>query len=57
MIGDLGVSLLDAMEERITGFTVAPENLWLAADHDKLSVINYWDNGDPRHQGLLGFVG
>lgn len=54
LIGDLGVSLLDAMEERITGFPVVPENLWLSADHDKLSVINYWDIGNPGSQGAVG---
>lgn len=53
MIADLGVSLLDAMEERITGFTVGAENLWLD-DHGKLSVINYWDKGDPQAQGAVG---
>lgn len=53
MIADLGVSLLDALEERITGFSVAPENLWLD-DHGKLSVINYWDEGDAQTQGAIG---
>lgn len=53
MIADLGVSLLDAMEERITGFTVGAENLWFD-DHGKLSVINYWDKGDPQAQGAIG---
>lgn len=53
MIADLGVSLLDALEERITGFSVAAENLWLD-DHGKLSVINYWDEGDPQAQGAVG---
>jgi hypothetical protein len=49
MIADLGVILLDALEERITGFSVAAENLWLD-DHGKLSVINYWDEGNPQAQ-------
>ncbi|WP_175532041.1 PASTA domain-containing protein [Paenibacillus sp. yr247] len=53
MIADLGVSLLDALEERITGFSVGAENLWLD-DHGKLSVINYWDLGDPQAQGAIG---
>ncbi|WP_274469548.1 MULTISPECIES: PASTA domain-containing protein [unclassified Paenibacillus] len=53
MIADLGVSLLDALEERITGFSVAPENLWLD-DHGKLSVINYWDEADAQSQGAIG---
>ncbi|WP_261305559.1 PASTA domain-containing protein [Paenibacillus andongensis] len=53
MIADLGVSLLDAMEERITGFSVGAENLWLD-DHGKLSVINYWDKCDPQAQGAIG---
>jgi hypothetical protein len=53
MIADLGVILLDALEERITGFSVAAENLWLD-DHGKLSVINYWDEGNPQAQGAVG---
>ncbi|GGI43824.1 hypothetical protein GCM10008018_04050 [Paenibacillus marchantiophytorum] len=53
LIADLGVSLLDAMEERITGFSVDADNLWLS-DHDKLSVINYWDVGHPQTQGAVG---
>lgn len=53
MIADLGVSLLDALEERITGFSVAAENLWLD-DHNKLTVINYWDEGDAQTQGAIG---
>ncbi|OCT15643.1 hypothetical protein A8709_16405 [Paenibacillus pectinilyticus] len=53
MISDLGVSLLDAMEERITGFSVRPDNLWLS-DHNKLSVINYWEEDDPQEQGAVG---
>ncbi|WP_171687365.1 Stk1 family PASTA domain-containing Ser/Thr kinase [Paenibacillus planticolens] len=53
MIADLGVSLLDALEERITGFSVAADNLWLD-DHNKLTVINYWDKGDPQAQGAVG---
>lgn len=53
MIADLGVSLLDALEERITGFSVAAENLWLD-DHHKLTVINYWDEGDAQAQGAIG---
>ncbi|WNR46298.1 PASTA domain-containing protein [Paenibacillus roseipurpureus] len=53
MISDLGVSLLDALEERITGFSVRPENLWLS-DHNKLSVINYWEDDEDQEQSAIG---
>jgi hypothetical protein len=53
MISDLGVSLLDAMEERITGFSVRPDNLWLS-DHQKLCVINYWEEDETQEQGAIG---
>ncbi|NOU67976.1 PASTA domain-containing protein [Paenibacillus sp. LMG 31461] len=53
IISDLGVSLLDAMEEKITGFSVRPDNLWLT-DQNKLSVINYWEEDEPQEQGAVG---
>src|SRR5690349_21461692 len=36
LISDLGVAMLDGMEEQITGFSVGAENLWLGED-DRLS--------------------
>lgn len=53
MMSDLGVSLLDAMEEKITGFSVRPDNLWLT-DQNKISVINYWEEDEPQEQGAVG---
>ncbi|NQX57833.1 Stk1 family PASTA domain-containing Ser/Thr kinase [Paenibacillus qinlingensis] len=53
IISDLGVSLLDAMEDKITGFSVRPDNLWLT-DQNKLSVINYWEVDEPQEQGAVG---
>lgn len=53
IISDLGVSLLDALEDKITGFSVRPDNLWLT-DSNKLSVINYWDEDEPEEQGAVG---
>ncbi|WP_187274447.1 PASTA domain-containing protein [Paenibacillus sp. N3.4] len=53
MIADLGVSLLDGMEELITGFSVATDNLWLD-DNGRLSIINYWEEGDQQVQGSVG---
>lgn len=53
MMSDLGVSLLDAMEEKITGFSVRPDNLWLT-NQNKLSVINYWEEDEPQEQGAIG---
>jgi hypothetical protein len=53
IISDLGVSLLDAMEDKITGFSVRPDNLWLT-DQNKLSVINYWEVDEHQEQGAVG---
>ncbi|MDB5054202.1 MAG: hypothetical protein JWM44_2252 [Bacilli bacterium] len=53
LVADLGVSILDAMEEQITGFSVAAENLWLSED-ERLSVINYWEDGEPQTIGAIG---
>jgi hypothetical protein len=53
MISDLGVSMLDGMEEQITGFSVGAENLWLGED-DRLSVINYWEEGESQTVGAMG---
>ncbi|MGG1516169.1 PASTA domain-containing protein [Paenibacillus oryzisoli] len=53
MISDLGVSLLDALEERITGFSVRADNLWLS-ESGKLSVLNYWDEEEMLDQGAIG---
>jgi hypothetical protein len=53
LISDLGVSILDGMEEQITGFSVGAENLWLGED-GRLSVINYWEEGESQTVGALG---
>ncbi|MGG1552722.1 PASTA domain-containing protein [Paenibacillus ferrarius] len=53
MISDLGVSLLDALEERITGFSVRADNLWLS-ESGKLSVLNYWNEEEMLDQGAIG---
>jgi hypothetical protein len=53
MISDLGVSMLDGMEEQITGYSVSVENLWLGED-DRLSIINYWEEGESKFIGPLG---
>jgi hypothetical protein len=53
MISDLGVSMLDGMEEQITGYSVGVENLWLG-DDDRLSIINYWEAGESKFIGPLG---
>ncbi|MFC5450389.1 PASTA domain-containing protein [Paenibacillus aestuarii] len=53
MMADLGVSMLDAMEEQITGFSVDLHHLWLGEDH-RLAVINYWDSGNAQAQGAIG---
>lgn len=50
---ELGVSMLDAMEEQITGFSVDTGNLWLSED-GRLSVINFWEDGAPQSQGAIG---
>jgi|GEM_PF-5279337 len=53
MVANLGVSMLDAMEEQITGFSVDLHHLWLGED-GRLVVINYWDTGNAQAQGAIG---
>lgn len=53
LVADLGVSMLDAMEEQVSGYSVCADNLWLG-DDDHLSVIQYWVDGLPQTQGALG---
>jgi hypothetical protein len=53
MISDLGVSMLDGMEAQITGYSVGVENLWLG-DDNRLSIINYWEDGESKFTGPLG---
>lgn len=53
LISDLGVSMLDAMEKQITGYSVSADNLWLNRD-GRLSVINSWEDGPPQTQGAVG---
>jgi hypothetical protein len=45
--------MLDGMEEQITGYSVGVENLWLG-DDDRLSIINYWEDGESKFIGPLG---
>jgi hypothetical protein len=56
LVASLGISMLDAMERQITGFSTGVENLWVAAD-GRLSIINYWDEGEPQKQGAVGLCG
>lgn len=53
LISDLGVSMLDGMEEQITGFSVGADNLWLS-EENRLSFINFWEDGQPQFTGPLG---
>lgn len=54
LIMGLGETLQDALEERVRGFSVTAENIWL--DRDQLMVINYWAEGDIQQRGVLGLV-
>jgi eukaryotic-like serine/threonine-protein kinase len=53
LVADLGVSMLDAMEEQIIGYSIGVENLWLSED-EHLSIINYWEEGETHTQGAIG---
>jgi hypothetical protein len=55
-VTELGISMLDAMEQQITGFSVGARNLWMGQD-GRLSIINYWDEGEPQTQGAIGLCG
>jgi eukaryotic-like serine/threonine-protein kinase len=55
-VTSLGISMLDAMERQITGFSTGVENLWVSAN-GQLSILNYWDEGEPQKQGAVGLCG
>ncbi|MDF2647501.1 MAG: hypothetical protein K0Q73_3306 [Paenibacillus sp.] len=55
-VANLGVSMLDAMEEQISGYSVSADNLWLN-ENNRLSVIQYWEDGQPQTQGAIGLCG
>jgi eukaryotic-like serine/threonine-protein kinase len=56
LVATLGISMLDAMERQIAGFSTGNENVWVAAD-GRLSILNYWDEGEPQKQGAVGLCG
>jgi hypothetical protein len=56
LVAELGISMLDAMEAQITGFSVGAHNLWMGRN-GRLSIINYWDEGEPQTQGAIGLCG
>ncbi|UJF31690.1 PASTA domain-containing protein [Paenibacillus hexagrammi] len=53
MAAELGVAMLDALEEQITGYSIDVDNLWLS-DDGKLSILTYWEDGLPHTQGAVG---
>jgi len=50
---ELGLAMLDALEERMNDFSVAADNLWLS-ENGHLSVINNWEAGNVRSIGARG---
>lgn len=54
MVMDLGEALQDALAERVRGFSVTAENLWL--DQNQLMVVNYWAEGERHQRGVLGLI-
>lgn len=54
LIVNLGETLQDALEQRVRGFSITAENIWL--DQDQLMIINYWAEGDRQQRGVLGLV-
>jgi len=53
VVADLGVAMLEVMEERLATYSIGIENLWLN-EEGKLSVINHWEEGNPQTRGASG---
>lgn len=54
LVIQVGKAVQDALEERIRGYTITAENLWIY--RNQVMVINYWSEGEKEHRGVLGLV-
>jgi serine/threonine-protein kinase len=52
-IFELAKGMQNGMEEKILGFPVTADNIWLAEDK-RLVVMNFWAEGDPAGGGTQG---
>lgn len=50
----VGKAVQDALEERIRGYSITAENLWLY--EDQVMVMNYWTEGEREQRGALGLA-
>lgn len=50
----VGKAVQDALEERIRGYSITAENLWLY--ENQVMVINYWTEGEREHRGAMGLA-
>ncbi|CAG7624447.1 PASTA domain-containing protein [Paenibacillus allorhizosphaerae] len=53
LVMDLGYGMHEAKKEGITGYSVRADNLCLSSEQG-LSVINYWEQGNPNWIGAAG---
>ncbi|UHA73795.1 PASTA domain-containing protein [Paenibacillus sp. 481] len=53
MLFDLGISMQDAMEAKVSGFSVASNNLWITGDNHLL-IVDYWSSATADEQGAKG---
>ncbi|WP_134705049.1 PASTA domain-containing protein [Ammoniphilus sp. YIM 78166] len=50
----VGKAVQDALEERIRGYSITAENLWLY--ENQVMVINYWTEGEREQRGAMGLA-
>ncbi|HJV46224.1 MAG TPA: PASTA domain-containing protein [Bacillota bacterium] len=55
LIYKLGFGLQEALEEKIHGFSLAADNIWLSEEHE-LIIINYWSEGLSSQKGVKGLI-
>lgn len=54
LVIQVGKAVQDAVEERIRGYSITAENLWIY--RNQVMVINYWSEGEKEHRSVLGLV-
>ncbi|WP_164984876.1 PASTA domain-containing protein [Ammoniphilus sp. CFH 90114] len=54
LVIQVGKAVQDALEERIRGYSITADNLWIY--RNQVMVINYWTEGERHHRGVLGLV-
>lgn len=50
----IGAAMQDALEERVHGFSLAADNIWISGQ--QAMIMNYWTEGEKRQRGAMGLI-